>query len=125
MFPVRSTSTLALALCLVSACAPRMEILQAPPAVPGVSIQVWTQELAREKGKAIYAKNYGDRPLRITLLHLYNCQNVTDPCGATNPDVTLAPGESAALATLRPVRRDRPYNFQYSFQWKEVPPSPR
>jgi len=113
----------AVALCtvaLLSGCAPALERNSPPPAVAGVRIQVWSQDLVREKGQVVYAKNYGDTPLLITLVHLYNCENVAAPCGATQPNLQIAPGEIAVLATVKPRSTLVPFRYQYNYQWKEA-----
>jgi hypothetical protein len=107
-------------------CAPalREEVVTAPPAVAGVPMQVWTHTMTTEKNtKAVYAKNYGDRPMRLSLFRLYNCVNLLQECTVSSPNVVVAPGELLLVIKLQPRIGTRPYSFQYDYQWSAAAPA--
>ena len=104
-------------------CAPALqeEVVTAPSAVAGVPMQVWTHTMTTEKNtKAVYAKNYGERPMRLSLFRLYNCVNLLQECGVSSPNVIVAPGEMVLVTKLQPRIDTRPYSFQYNYQWSAL-----
>jgi hypothetical protein len=84
-------------------------------------MQVWTHTITTEKNtKAVYAKNYGERPMRLSLFRLYNCVNLLQECGVSSPNVIVAPGEMVLVTKLQPRIDTRPYSFQYDYQWSAL-----
>lgn len=82
---------------------------------------MWTAERPGSMpAKVIYARNDGDRPVRITRLHLYDCVNVRNLCMPRDPEVVVAPGRAEEVATVTPRHVGRAWSFRYRYSWQTL-----
>jgi hypothetical protein len=102
-------------------CAPAIQVQEAPvvppPEAAGMQVQVWRHDRTTERAQDVYIKNYTDRPIHVSSFQLYNCVNVQQECTTTRPNVLVAPGEIAIVATVRPARSSERFSFGYNYQW--------
>ena len=98
---------------------PNSRTTRGPPAAPGQLVTGFTESLGRGGGAQLVVRNNTDRPVTITSLTLFECENVSGGCGTRELAVVLAPFEVRRLLDVRPTIQDRAW--RYRWRWTHAP----
>jgi hypothetical protein len=102
------------------ACASRT-IESGTDPVPGRTVEFWKVDLTdNSNASVLYARNDGSQPVTITELRLYSCVNLRQECGTHQPNVQIAPGQTAEVARLNPSNHSRRPRFGWELYWRGV-----
>ena len=98
---------------------PNSRTTRGPPAAPGQLVTGFAESLGRAGGAELLVRNNTDRPVTITSLTLFECENVSGGCGTRELAVVLAPFEVRRLVDVRPTIQDRAW--RYRWRWTHAP----
>jgi len=101
-----------------SGCAVR----QAPPPPPNPAsaddpLRTWERDVAFDT-RAIYARNDDKVPHTITWLALYDCKHVAETCGEMTLNLTVKPGETITVLTVKAKLPPGGGTMWYKFELK-------
>lgn len=89
-----------------------------PPAAPGQIVTGFSEPRVQGGGADLFVRNNTDRPVTITSLTLFECENVSEGCGTRDLAVVLGPAEVRRLAQITPSFGDRAW--RYRWRWSQV-----
>jgi hypothetical protein len=94
-------------------------VTRGPPAQPGQLVTGFSESQGQGRGADLYVRNNTDRPVTITSLTLFECENVSGGCGTREMAVVLGPAQVLRLAQVVPAIRDR--GWRYRWRWTHTP----
>lgn len=110
---VASLSTVAT---LASACASnRVPVYVAPSTA---TIESGTEMTLGGDGQVVFVYNHSSVPIKVTGLHLLECENIKNRCDLQLLRVPVPAGQRVILTTVRPDNTSRPWSFRFTFSWE-------
>lgn len=107
---VASLSTVAT---LASACASnRVPVYVAPSTA---TIESGTEMTLGGDGQVVFVYNHSSVPIKVTGLHLLECENIKNRCDLQLLRVPVPAGQRVILTTVRPDNTSRPWSLDSHF----------
>lgn len=120
--PHRGTLALFIAgLASWSACAPATQVDRehlAPPSRATISARL--EPTSDGHGRRIVVYNRSSADIRVTSVHLHECENIRNRCELVRFDVLVPSGQSRHVTTVDKRDTRRSHRFRYSWDWEIV-----
>lgn len=111
----RSLAFISLGFAALAACAPAAS---GPATTPDKPVSAWTTTVNSGGSKAIEMRNNTHRPIRITRLRVYACENTRDVCVESFPNLAIARGQTKEVGRIERLREDQAFSFRYDYSWE-------